>query len=277
MTRAREILVGVDGSPESNAAVTWAAHEAAARGFGLAIVHVNSIGSYGLWSASRYVRDELRAMGQPIVTGARRIAAEAQPDIHIRGRVLLGNAARIMLILSAEAPLVVVGLRGRGALSRALVGSVCLRLMAHAHCPVVGVSRTTASVGPSRIVLGMGDPPNAAAEEFAITSAHEHGVPLLGVGVIGRDEDADTRREELAKRMSDRWHEHEDVEAEYLAVPGDPVQVLPALCHPDDLLVVGHHRHARFLPATIGPVLSGLVHHVPCAVAVAPETLESQP
>lgn len=271
MTRAREILVGVDGSPESDAAVVWAAHEAAARGFGLALVHVNSIGSYGLWSTSRYVRDELRAMGQPIVDAALHAAQAAQPGIAVRGRVLLGTAARIMVILSREAPLVVVGLRGRGTMSRLLVGSVCQRLMAHAHSPVVAVARTSELSGPRRVVVGMGDPENAAAEQFALQSAREHGVPMLGVNVVAHEDDLEARREELAKRVSDGWRQFVDVDAEYLALTGDPVEVLPAMCHPDDLLVVGHHRHAHYLPATLGPVLSGLVHHAPCAVAVVPE------
>ena len=265
---AGEIVVGVDGSPESAGAVVWAAHEAALRGTGVAIVHVNDVAAHGLWATTRSVRDELRAMGQSLVDDAVSAVREARPDVRVRGRVLLGNATRVMRLLSSDAALIVVGLRGRDAVSRLLAGSVCQHLMAHAECPVVAVSEDT--VGPTaRVVLALDEPPALAAEEFAFDEARRAGVELLGLRAI-HHEDPERSAEQLAEEISKRWREHPDVYARYVVLPGHAEDVLPAACRPTDLLVVGHHRHGPFSPVRLGPVLTALVHRSPCPVAVVP-------
>lgn len=268
---AAEIVVGVDGSPESHAAAVWAAHEAAERGVGLAVVHVNDIGSHGLWATSRGVRDELRAMGQSLVDEALALVRERYPELPVRGRVLLGGPVRVMTLLSAHAPLIVVGLRGRDAVSRLLAGSVSQHLMAHAKCPVVATPPGIPETGTRRVVLALDEPANESAETYAFDSARRADVELVGLRAIGHD-DPEAPGERLAKEIAGRRRDYPDVDARYVVLPGDPVDVLPAACEPTDLLVVGHHRHGPFSPVRLGPVLTGLVHAARCPVAVVPGT-----
>lgn len=267
--RATEILVGVDGSPESRAACLWAAHEAARRGVGLAVVHVNDVASRGLWATSRSVRDELRALGQSIVDDAVAPVRERYPELPVRARVLLGGAVRVMTLLSADAPLVVVGLRGRDTVSRLLAGSVCQHLMAHARCPVVATPPEPPPGGPQRVVLGLDDPVHRSAEDFAFAAARGADVSLLGLRAVGHA-DPERSDEQLAAEIAGRRGDYPDVEARYVCLPGRPEEVLTGACRPSDLLVVGHHRHGPFSPVRLGPVLTELVHAAPCPVAVVP-------
>ncbi len=78
----------------------------------------------------------------------REIAAEVLADaigevsgpgepVKIRSTVAEGNAARVLLDASAGAELLVVGSRGRGGFTEALLGSVGQHCVHHATCPVV--------------------------------------------------------------------------------------------------------------------------------------------
>jgi hypothetical protein len=53
-----------------------------------------------------------------------------------------------------------------------------------------------------------------------------------------------------------------------VVLAGRPVQVLSEFCRPADLLVLGQHRRGRYLPPTLGPIISGALHRTQCAVAV---------
>ena len=138
-TRPATVLAAVDGSAQSQAAVSWAADEAAARGARLLVVNVVDTTFLGLWGASGTVRRELRSLAEPIVTAAVAHATEQRPDLLVHGRVLLGPATRTVLLLSRGADLTVVGHSGRGAMDRMWLGSLTQRLLVHGHGTTVVV------------------------------------------------------------------------------------------------------------------------------------------
>jgi nucleotide-binding universal stress UspA family protein len=80
-----EILVGVDGSQHSDAAVIWTAGEAASRGCGLMVVHAFDASSTGIWATTAAIRSDLRAMSQGVVDDALRLAAQHQPGVPVAG------------------------------------------------------------------------------------------------------------------------------------------------------------------------------------------------
>lgn len=127
------VLVGVDGSPSSQAAVRWADQYARALDADLELVtawHYPT--SYGIamplngWDPE----DDANSV-------AEKAAAQVTlPADRVRTRVVHGSAADILVRSSVNADLVVVGSRGHGGFTGMLLGSVSAHCAHHAHCPV---------------------------------------------------------------------------------------------------------------------------------------------
>ena len=143
--RSRPVLVGVDGSGASLAAVDWAAAEAASRRTSLRVIHAFNWPRYSFGPAgpSAYGPPDadVRAAAGRILDEAVRRAALGSPGLNVDGTVRIGRPSPVMLDEARTAELVVVGSRGLGGFTGLLVGSVSSRLAAHAPCPVVVVMR----------------------------------------------------------------------------------------------------------------------------------------
>jgi nucleotide-binding universal stress UspA family protein len=111
------VLVGVDGSADSAAAVRFAAFEAAARDTDLVAVHVE--------------RGEGDADGP--LSNALAEAQRAAGHVKVQQRWIRGDPRETLVSESATAQLVVVGARGH---FRTLLGTVSYALLRNAHCPV---------------------------------------------------------------------------------------------------------------------------------------------
>ncbi|WP_299562402.1 universal stress protein [uncultured Mycolicibacterium sp.] len=129
------VVVGIDGSPASEAATRIAFEEASFRGVELVAVHgwrdVAILDYPGLDVAG------LQALAE--ATLAERLAGwcEQYPDVTVR-RVVAGERPARMLIEQAEtAQLVVVGSHGRGRIAGALLGSVSTAVMHAVRTPVI--------------------------------------------------------------------------------------------------------------------------------------------
>lgn len=137
-TAGGRIVVGVDGSEESHAAIRWAAGYADAMGAGLTCVSAWQPVPllYEIAYAAnidRELEEQCRAslreavvaqLGEQRADEAQLVAAK-------------GHAAKALIDASAGALCVVLGTRGRGALAGAVLGSVSSAVAARAHCPVV--------------------------------------------------------------------------------------------------------------------------------------------
>jgi nucleotide-binding universal stress UspA family protein len=140
-TKHYGIIVGIDGSPESDAAVRWAAHDAAIRGLPLTLVHVENPAA-PTWSQAPILEEsegEQEAEDRSLLANASKIARAAITDtaqIKINGELLSSATVPTLIDQSKDAELIVVGSRGRGALSRGFLGSVSSGLIRLAHCPV---------------------------------------------------------------------------------------------------------------------------------------------
>lgn len=143
-TEGQLVVVGVDGSAESVAALKWAGTYAAATGSRLRAVmawHYQApVGPAPVGVASAIVTDEVR---QHMTEALDKTLAEAAVVIDIEKQIRYGHPAQVLVDQSAEADLLVVGSHGRGAFTGMLVGSVSIHCVTHAHCPVV-VVRTDA-------------------------------------------------------------------------------------------------------------------------------------
>ncbi len=131
------IVVGIDGSPPSLDALSWAARQADLTGSTLEIVMTwEWPASYG-WAAPVPTdfdpEEDVRKALEDAVASVR----AAYPDLSIDPRVVSGHPAPILVEASKGADLLVVGSRGHGEFVGMLIGSVSEYCATNAHCPVV--------------------------------------------------------------------------------------------------------------------------------------------
>ncbi|MGB6453275.1 MAG: universal stress protein [Streptosporangiaceae bacterium] len=137
----RRIIVGVDGSPSSKAALAWAVRQAEQTdatveaviawhypvmvgGVPFAPIGVLDTADYGEFAAN-VLSDTVSEIVDP------------DGPVKVSSAVREGNAAQVLLDLSDGADLLVVGSRGHGGFTEALLGSVSQACVHHARCPVV--------------------------------------------------------------------------------------------------------------------------------------------
>lgn len=135
------IVVGVDGSAQSNAALQWALEESARRGATveavLAYYHepvfvpATSMGLHPYGERpQRHPAQELHGHVQ-----LARAALPNAPDV--TEVVEVGDAADHLVEASRHADLLVIGTRGHGPVAGIVLGSVVAKCLRHAECPVV--------------------------------------------------------------------------------------------------------------------------------------------
>lgn len=139
------IVVGVDGSEHSLAALRWAVAEARTRDVDLVVVHAwqypygAAIGSMpGEAAAVRHeLMDELGDDARAVVEQALEAVAAETAGLTVSTEVVEGSAGSVLVEAADGAELLVVGSRGRGGFTGLLLGSTG-RYCAHsAPCPVV--------------------------------------------------------------------------------------------------------------------------------------------
>ena len=142
MTEIKQIVVGVDGSDSSRAALHWAYDEAAHHGASLTAVatwHPPSLPMsppYGSMPPEGYETEPEKAARDLL----ERLTGELEPrtpDVDVRISISKGSPAKVLIDMSQGADLLVVGSRGHGGFAGMLLGSVSQHVVAHAACPVV--------------------------------------------------------------------------------------------------------------------------------------------
>lgn len=135
-SRRAPVVVGVDGSPQSVAALEFAVEEAARRKVELVAVHswcdTSTITLPADWSAIRTAEEALLA---------ERLAGygEDYPEVTIRRIVVSDRPIRALHEAAATAQLLVVGSRGRGGFAGMMLGSTSNALLHMIECPMVVV------------------------------------------------------------------------------------------------------------------------------------------
>lgn len=136
------VVVGVDGSTLSRAAVDFAAEEAALRDTRLHTVHAYThpaSAGPGDMQPLVYEESELRGEEDRVLADSLTGLAERRPDVPVTRAVVHARPAAALVDASREAQLLVVGRRGRGELTGLLLGSVSQAVLHRADCPVAVV------------------------------------------------------------------------------------------------------------------------------------------
>ncbi|WP_030690697.1 universal stress protein [Streptomyces globisporus] len=126
------LVVGVDGSESSRAALAWAFEEADLRRCALRAVAVRQPPVFSPHSADTLFHAERRLLSETTAGWA-----EKYPDVRLTHEVPLGSPVETLANAAEHALAVVVGRRGRGGYTGMRVGSVAHGLLHRAHCPVI--------------------------------------------------------------------------------------------------------------------------------------------
>jgi nucleotide-binding universal stress UspA family protein len=140
-SRAEGVVIGYDGSPESELALSWAAATARRRGSRLTLLHSVNLSFIPGFPASdtSQVEPELQDAAKRLMDDGATRAGDALDASQIQTQYWLGSPSAQIVEASHNADLVVLGSRGRGRLTGGLLGSTSYAVAAHAHCPVVVV------------------------------------------------------------------------------------------------------------------------------------------
>jgi nucleotide-binding universal stress UspA family protein len=131
------IVVGIDGSPSSDATLRWAAKQAKLTGSSLEVLTTwQWPQSYG-WAISFPSDFDPKAESANDVNRVVKAGKDAEPEVVIHTHIVEGHPAPTLVEASHEADLLVVGSKGYGEFAGMLLGSVSEYCVHHARCPVV--------------------------------------------------------------------------------------------------------------------------------------------
>jgi nucleotide-binding universal stress UspA family protein len=139
VSKWKTILVGVDGSPGSRTALTWAAAEAADHGADLVALTVWERPLLPPMGSGEVPEGGLPDPGQTATEDLIQVIKEElgdNPPVLVQPRVKHGSPAKVLIEESEDADLLVVGPRGHGGFKGLVLGSVSQHVAAYAKCPV---------------------------------------------------------------------------------------------------------------------------------------------
>ncbi len=294
------VVVGVDGSASSKAAVEWGARDAWLRGLILRLVTVvtpaprtnpSPWAGVPVWSDGERISHDLVTARQVLEDAQSRAIKAVRPDRSspIFASVLVGPVVSTLASFAANAAMLVVGCGDRKAFARRLFGTVSSDLGDHVHCPLGIVHDDDSLVARSAtapVAVGIDrSHTSGLAIEIAFDEASRRGVDLIvlhawndeGLLRFGRSthapiEHANFRahEEELLDAQLDPWRpRYPKVTVHPVVVTDHPVPRLLQLAETAQLLVLGGNAHRRFASALHGSVSSAVVADAPIPVIVA--------
>lgn len=282
------ILVGVDGSEFSDAAVRWAVREAAVRHEALTLMTIAEYhGPRFVTYDIEKIQNSRRAQHSEIdriLAGARQVVDEVHGDRR-SGKVdtefLFAHPLATLIDVSKEMRLVVVGCRGKSALQRLTLGSVSSGLARYAHCPVAVIHKEhPESDVHAPILLGVdGSPASEFATTIAFEAASRRRAPLIAMHAWADSLTSgahfnwtiDEQRGEalLSERLAGWQENYPDVHVTPTLIHQDASRWLVNHSDTAQLVVVGSHGRGGFAGMLLGSVSATVVHAAEVPVIVA--------
>lgn len=289
------VLLGYDGSPHAQLALTWAARTASARGTKLTVMTAYTVPYVVSGMASEAVDPHAdspsRRGAEATLDDARQRLADHDGPVDYR--LEYGDASGVMLDLSWRAEIAVVGSRGRGGFVGRLLGSVASAIPAHSKCPTVVVAAEGDGL-PSAdlpVVVGVdGSEHSRVACLAAADAAKGLGAELQVVMALPpldgallwypelsarkdevRDRYAKFSQEQLDDLLGTLREQRPDVEFTSELRDGTPTQVMVQATSQAQLTVVGTRGQGAVSGTLLGSVSRSVLHRAHGPVMVVHE------
>ena len=278
------VVVGVDGSASSRQALDWAVDEATRRHLPLHVVCAwqSDYAAETVAPLVPSIEDDCRAVVEAAAAYARAVSA----GLDVTTATVHAQAASALIAASRSADTVVIGSRGVGAVTEALLGSTSMQLAAYASCPVVVVREPVRHQGaPGRVVVGVdGSDLSADATAYAFEQAAGRALGLTvlhawnanvytsGVALSVLEEPWEELVAEQGRITSEAiapWTEKfPEVEVRTEVAEGRPADVLVGASENAELVVVGSRGRGGFQGLLLGSTSRNVLHRAHCPVAV---------
>jgi nucleotide-binding universal stress UspA family protein len=287
------VVVGFDDSEHSVKAIEYAVREAIARQASVKVVHafrwIPVPATPGVPLDEAPMEDVRHAITAQLDEAAQKIR-ETHPGLVVETLPVQGDPPRMLADAARDAAMLVVGGRGSGGFTGLLLGSVALRTLSMAECPVMAV-RGDHVPRTGRIMVGvdlLAPAQSTDALEFAFTEAVLHKAEVSAIhvwedpsrmyGIGGRRSGdvftafEDSQREHLAAVLEPWEQKYPGVPVTRQTFPGSPSRMLVDSTRLVDTLVIGgRDRVGGHTGMRIGALAHTILHHAHCPVIVVPE------
>ncbi len=286
------IVCAVDGSDASKTAAKWAANTAVKRGIPLRLVSSYSMPQF-LYAEGmvppQELYEDLEAETLEKIEEAKKVAVDFVPDVDVSHQIEEGSPIDMLLDLSEQCTMIVMGSRGLGGLSGMVMGSVSAAVVSHASCPVVVVredNHVTEETKYGPVVVGVdGSGVSQKAIENAFKEADARGAELIAVhtwmdmqvqaslaGLSAAQQQWQVVEEEqnalLGQRLAGWQERFPDVKVTKVVTLDRPVRALADASEGAQLLVVGSHGRGGFKGMLLGSTSRALLQAAPCPMMV---------
>ncbi|MET1021271.1 MAG: universal stress protein [Arthrobacter sp.] len=277
----KPIVVGINGSAGSEAALTWALQRAGRDK--LPVVAVHAVDDRWISPDFQY-HEQIRQAGMELLHNAQAAASTQAPDIKVDVQLRHGSSSSVLRDASKGASMLVVGEHDKHWMDGGPLTDRALQIVSASEVPaaVVPVKRGS---GDSSVVVGVdGSEESLQAVAFAAAEADRGGdeltvvlafrgparwienrLPKSGLAESSREED----RIVLAESVAGLGEKYPDLIVHQRLEPGvEPAKALVEAARAARLLVIGSRGRGGFSRMVLGSTAHAVLLHVPCPTIV---------